>query len=67
MADSKPGVHVVQLRHVVVPPALVAGEKFIKWDEVRTCPIRPKHIMEEAHPILGMVLCRTRHWLQQSL
>lgn len=34
MADSKPGVHVVQLRPVVVPPSMVAGEKFIKWDEV---------------------------------
>ena len=34
MADSKPGVHVVQLRHVSVPANMVAGEKFIKWDEV---------------------------------
>lgn len=35
MADSKPGVHVLQLKHVSVPPNMVAGEKFIKWDEVR--------------------------------
>jgi len=36
MADSKPGVHVVQLKHVSVPASMVAGEKFIKWDEVRS-------------------------------
>lgn len=34
MADSKPGVHVLQLKHVTVPPSMVAGEKFIKWEEV---------------------------------
>jgi hypothetical protein len=34
MADSKPGVHVLQLKHVSVPPSMIAGEKFIKWDEV---------------------------------
>lgn len=34
MADSKPGVHVVQLKHVSVPPSMLIGEKFIKWDEV---------------------------------
>lgn len=33
MADSKPGVHVLQLKHVSVPPSMIAGEKFIKWDE----------------------------------
>ena len=37
MADSKPGVHVVQLKHVSVPANMVAGEKFIKWDEVCYC------------------------------
>lgn len=35
MADSKPGVHVLQLKHVSVPPSMIIGEKFIKWDEVK--------------------------------
>ena len=34
MADSKPGVHVLQLKHVSVPKLLMVGEKFLKWDEV---------------------------------
>ena len=34
MADSKPGVHVLQLKHVSVLQSMVSGEKFIKWDEV---------------------------------
>ncbi len=34
MADSKPGVHVLQLKHVSVPKTLLLGEKFLKWDEV---------------------------------
>jgi len=33
MADSKPGVHVLQLKHVCVSQSMVSGEKFIKWDE----------------------------------
>jgi len=34
MADAKPGVHIVQLRPVVLPKYMLDGEKFIKWDEV---------------------------------
>nr|AUC64089.1 phospholipase C [Neogonodactylus oerstedii] len=33
MAGAKPGVHVLQLKNIVVPPALCEGEKFVKWDE----------------------------------
>ena len=34
MAGSKPGVHVVQLKAIKVPEALIHGNKFVKWDEV---------------------------------
>ncbi|VDI23705.1 Hypothetical predicted protein, partial [Mytilus galloprovincialis] len=33
MAGAKPGVHVVQLRPIIVPECLIKGNKFIKWDE----------------------------------
>ncbi|XP_064623811.1 1-phosphatidylinositol 4,5-bisphosphate phosphodiesterase beta-1-like isoform X2 [Lineus longissimus] len=36
MAGAKPGVHVVQLKAICVPEALVAGQKFIKWDDDST-------------------------------
>lgn len=34
MAGAKPGVHVVQLKPIVVPQCLKDGAKFIKWDDV---------------------------------
>ena len=34
MAGAKSGVHVVQLKQIHVPPTLVRGGKFIKWDDV---------------------------------
>ena len=34
MAGAKPGVHVVQLKPVVVPESLITGNKFIKWEDV---------------------------------
>ena len=34
MAGAKPGVHVVQLKPIDVPQALVNGNKFVKWDDV---------------------------------
>ncbi|GAB6020072.1 phospholipase c beta [Chamberlinius hualienensis] len=33
MAGAKPGVHVVQLKPIVVPRTLQEGGKFIKWDD----------------------------------
>ncbi|XP_052106026.1 1-phosphatidylinositol 4,5-bisphosphate phosphodiesterase classes I and II-like isoform X4 [Mytilus californianus] len=33
MAGAKPGVHVVQLRPIIVPECLIKGNKFIKWEE----------------------------------
>ena len=39
MADSKPGVHVLQLKHVSVSKPLLIGEKFLRWDEVETVNI----------------------------
>ncbi|ELU03479.1 hypothetical protein CAPTEDRAFT_170497 [Capitella teleta] len=36
MAGAKPGVHVVQLKPVHVPEALVKGNKFIRWEEDST-------------------------------
>ena len=36
MAGAKPGVHVVQLRPINVPEALIKGNKFIKWQENST-------------------------------
>ncbi|XP_050405762.2 1-phosphatidylinositol 4,5-bisphosphate phosphodiesterase beta-1 isoform X2 [Patella vulgata] len=33
MAGAKPGVHVVQLKPVVVPDSLQHGNKFVKWDD----------------------------------
>lgn len=34
MAGAKPGVHVVQLKGIKVPDALIKGNKFVKWEEV---------------------------------
>jgi len=36
MASAKAGVHVVQLKPIVVPGLLQEGYKFIKWDDVST-------------------------------
>ncbi|KAF8789783.1 1-phosphatidylinositol 4 like protein [Argiope bruennichi] len=36
MAGAKSGVHVVQLKPISVPKALVEGNKFIKWDDDST-------------------------------
>lgn len=33
MANAKPGVHVLQLKPISIPEALVRGEKALKWDE----------------------------------
>ncbi|ESO90162.1 hypothetical protein LOTGIDRAFT_123959 [Lottia gigantea] len=33
MAGAKPGVHVVQIKPIVVPDSLQNGNKFIKWDD----------------------------------
>jgi hypothetical protein len=56
MADSKPGVHVLQLKHVSVPPSMIAGEKFIKWDEV------DNYIYFEIHMLI--FIRRILHWSQ---
>ena len=34
MAGAKSGVHVLQLKPIKVPEALIKGNKFIKWEEV---------------------------------
>lgn len=34
MAGAQSGVHVVQLKPIVVPPALLEGNKCVKWDDV---------------------------------
>jgi len=34
MAGARPGVHVVKLKPVHVSETLIAGNKFIKWDDV---------------------------------
>lgn len=34
MAGARPGVHVVKLKPVHVAESLIAGNKFIKWDDV---------------------------------
>ena len=34
MAGARPGVHVVKLKPVQVSESLIAGNKFIKWDDV---------------------------------
>jgi hypothetical protein len=34
MASAKAGVHVVQLKPIIVPDILKDGYKFVKWDDV---------------------------------
>ena len=34
MAGAKAGIHVVQLKPILVSKALQDGNKFVKWDEV---------------------------------
>jgi len=43
MAGARPGVHVVKLKPIQVSETLIAGNKFIKWDDVsaRTCGTFP--------------------------
>lgn len=36
MAGARPGVHVVKLKPVHVSESLIAGNKFMKWDDVST-------------------------------
>ncbi|XP_054718756.1 LOW QUALITY PROTEIN: 1-phosphatidylinositol 4,5-bisphosphate phosphodiesterase classes I and II-like [Uloborus diversus] len=36
MAGAQSGVHVVQLKPIVVPPALQEGNKFVRWDDDST-------------------------------
>ena len=36
MAGARPGVHVVKLKPVQVSESLIAGSKFVKWDDVST-------------------------------
>ncbi|XP_035213244.1 1-phosphatidylinositol 4,5-bisphosphate phosphodiesterase beta-1-like, partial [Stegodyphus dumicola] len=36
MAGAQSGVHVVQLKPIVVPAALQEGNKFVKWDDDST-------------------------------
>ena len=36
MADAKSGVHQVKLKEIQIPPSLIKGDRFIKWDDVST-------------------------------